>query len=203
MRCDSVQVGDCKYGHINCYGGALDGHGLVVKLVPESNVKAVRRLEREGMLFRALPAVGRTLPRRLHWAVDKQVCCSRPVRMRLRVHCPSPALACHRDAAARRQRVALQAVSCTALHDNDHGSQLPCSQLVSAVALPSCLCVARSHQWHAGCSGLQKRLLVLVMERVPGRDRRVQKPAEFRRLKERAVAASDRLWEAGFVHLWI
>jgi hypothetical protein len=135
-----------------------------------------------------------------HWAVDKQVCCSRPVRMCLPVHCPSPALACHRRAAARRHRVAMLAVlcslqhrskilgavficgrpytcahvtkaslphvpharangwglpvrclyrqcmmgllqqSCTALHDNHHGSQLPCCQLVSAVALPPCLC---------------------------------------------------------------
>jgi serine/threonine protein kinase len=79
----------------------------------------------------------------------------------------------------------------------------------SAVALPSCLCVARSHQWHAGRSSLnlrlfsrclQKRLLGVVMERVPGRDCRDMFPADFRRLKERAVAAFDRLWEAGFVH---
>jgi RIO-like serine/threonine protein kinase len=49
---------------------------------------------------------------------------------------------------------------------------------------------------------LQKRFAVLglVMERVPGRDCREMKPADFRRLKERALAAFERLWEAGFVH---
>jgi tRNA A-37 threonylcarbamoyl transferase component Bud32 len=69
--------------------------------------------------------------------------------------------------------------------------------------------VARSKQWHAGRTSrsvkllsrcVQKRLLGLVMERVPGRDCRDMKPADFRRLKERAVAALERLWEAGFVH---
>jgi tRNA A-37 threonylcarbamoyl transferase component Bud32 len=38
------------------------------------------------------------------------------------------------------------------------------------------------------------------MERVPGRDCRGMKLADFRRLKEPAVAAFERLWEAGFVH---
>jgi predicted unusual protein kinase regulating ubiquinone biosynthesis (AarF/ABC1/UbiB family) len=47
---------------------------------------------------------------------------------------------------------------------------------------------------------MQKRLLGLVMERVPGRDCRDLEPADVRRLKERAVAAFERLWEAGFVH---
>jgi hypothetical protein len=117
MCCLSAQVGEGKYGDVNCYGHALDGHGVVIKLVPESNVKAVRRLEREaGMLLRAQPAVGRTLPRPLHWAIDKRVCCSRPVRMCLRVHRPLPALACHRHAAARRQRVAMLAVLCPLEH---------------------------------------------------------------------------------------
>jgi hypothetical protein len=81
MCCVSVQVGEGKYGDVNCYGHASDGRGLVIKLVPESNIKAVHRLEREaGMLLRAQPAVGCTLPRPLHWAVDKQVCCARSVR---------------------------------------------------------------------------------------------------------------------------
>jgi hypothetical protein len=125
MCCVSVQVGEGKYGDVNCYGHALDGHGVVIKLVPESNVKAVRRLEREaGMLLRAQPAVGRTLPRPLHWAVDKRVCCSRPVRMCLRVHRPLPALACHRHAAARRQRVVMLAVLCSLQH---------CSRIVGTV----------------------------------------------------------------------
>jgi tRNA A-37 threonylcarbamoyl transferase component Bud32 len=47
---------------------------------------------------------------------------------------------------------------------------------------------------------MQKRLLGLVMERVPGRDCRGMDPADFRRLKERTMAALERLWGAGFVH---
>jgi tRNA A-37 threonylcarbamoyl transferase component Bud32 len=49
-------------------------------------------------------------------------------------------------------------------------------------------------------AALQKCLLGLVMERVPGRDCREMKQADFRHLKEPAVAAFERLWEAGFVH---
>jgi hypothetical protein len=85
--CVSAQVGEGKYGDVNCYGPVLDGRALVIKLVPVSKPKAVRRLEWEaGMLVRAQPALGRTLPRAVHWAVDKQVCRSRSVCMCLRLH---------------------------------------------------------------------------------------------------------------------
>jgi hypothetical protein len=117
MCCVSAQVGKGKYGDIYCYGHALDGRELVIKLVPDSNDNAVRRLQWEaGMLLQAQPAVGRTLPRPLHWAIDNRVRCALSVHMCLCVHCMSPAWACHMHAAARCNRAALLAVLCSMQH---------------------------------------------------------------------------------------